>query len=589
MAISPQLSSSGRGVNGSAFFVDGMSSGADPMFISDRAYRYAENVVHRGGVLRTRPGYVEMFVLPEGKLQGLTYFRTLDGVEYLVFAVAGTVYASRFPFEDYEELADIAMYEFAPKVYFTSTIRSADRDESGEISAIEPLRTLMIQDGGFTRAAYWDGVTTGHIDPTTVSDDEGVISAGTPLGGPMAWSGDRLWVARDNKVWASDIADPLSFVENEYAGEGGFFLFDDEVVAMIDVPMLSGNSLLLVFTKNQTYTLRSGIRTRAQWKSTENFKQTLFPDVGCVSHRSVVIQNGLLWWMTHNGLTNLNAAQNAMVSSRLAPQDVPMSVSKGNLDSNMGNIALGTFENYLLVSVPYGDIYNRHTWVLDQIPVDGANSGSWSGVWTGTRPVEWTSGKFNGIPRSFYISKDYDGENRLWEAFTTSPLDNGEPIQCLVETKTHIDFSPKATGLDLKKFQYAETSFTEILGDVDIEIKYAGTRGLYKPLAEHSVVATRGSMTYGPDFSTVDSYLSQSRVLRTPDVSKSVPAGCNTCGIESNRSDWIDLGFSLLITWTGQAALRSYRIFADSEQETSVGASAAAEVGPKILTASGCT
>ncbi len=587
MAVSPTIAASGRGPNGSAFFVDGMSSGSDPMFISDRSYRYAENVLHRGGVLRTRPGYVEMFVLPEGKLQGFTYFRPLGGTEYLVFAVAGTIYASQYPFEDYTEVADIAMYEHAPIVYFSSAIRSAERGSDGEIAAIEPLRTLMIQDGGFTRAAYWDGVSSGHIDPTTVSDDEGVLSAGTPLGGPMAWSGDRLWVARDNKVFASDIADPLSFVENEYAGEGGFFLFDDDVVAMIDVPLLSGNSLLVVFTKNQTYTLRAGIRTRSLWKSTENFKQTLFPDVGCVSHRSVAIQNGLLWWMTHNGLTNLNAAQNAMVSSRLSPQDTPMSVSKGNLNSNLGTVALGVFENYLLVSVPYGDLYNTHTWVLDQVPVDQASNPTWAGVWTGTRPVEWVSVKLNGVPRSFYVSKDFDGENRLWEAFTSEPTDNGVPIGCLVETKTHIDFSPKATGLDLKEFKYGETSFTDVLGDVEVEVSYAGTRGKYKTITEHSLVATPGSITYGPDFSEVESHLSQSRVLRTPNVSNSAGV-CSSCNIESNRADWHDVGFSLLIGWTGQAALRSYRIFADPVQELSVGVAAAEEVGPKVLVGGRC-
>jgi hypothetical protein len=135
----------------------------------------------------------------------------------------------------------------------------------------------------------------------------------------------------------------------------------------------------------------------------------------------------------------------------------------------------------------------------------------------------------------------------------------------------------------MKIFQYAETTFTEILGDVSIEVSYAGTRGRYKTIAEHAVVATLGSVTYGPEFSEVESYLAQSRTLKTPAIDRIRDADNSSCSIESKFDDWIDVGFSLVIAWTGQAALRSYRIFADPHQETGTGVAEVVEPGPNIL------
>lgn len=586
MALAQQLLATGRGISGSAFFVDGMSSSLDPMFISDRAYRHAENVIHRGGVPRTRPGYRQVLTLPAGVLQGATFFKQIGGPEYIVFAVSGNVYAAQYPFTAYTQIQGVQMYAHAPTVYFATSTRSASRNGEGEIQATEPRRTLIIQDGGFTRAAYWDGISSGHSDPTVVSDSEGVLSAGIPLGGPCAFSGDRLWVAQNNKLFASDIADPLSFVENDYAAEGGFFAFDDDITALAEVST-TGSSFLVVFTNSRTYAIRSGIRDRSKWKATDDFKATLFETVGCVSHRGVRAMNGLLWWMSQTGLTNLNFAQQAQVSSRLPPLDSPMAVSKANLAADLSGVALGAFENFLLVSVPHASKHNTHTWVLDQVPVEGGQEASWASVWTGTRPVEWVIGQFSGTQRAFYVSKDYDGQSRLWEAFSSERTDNGYPIQCFLETKTHNDFSQKATGLDMKRFEFAETSFTDLLGDVDISVYYAGTRGKYKLLAEHEIVASTGSASAAVADDEFVAYLPQSRVLRTPNVS-ATPEGCSSCGVESTRTDREDVGFSLLIQWTGQAGLRSYRIFADPIQESGVGAAEAAEVGPRVLDGAVC-
>lgn len=670
MGIAYNVLREGLGTNGAAFFTGGMSSGTDPMFIDDRAYRHAQNILNRGGVLRTRPGYQQVATLPDGKLQGLFYHRPLQGEGILVAVVAGLVYLSPYPFTAFTALPNIQLYAFAPQVYFASATSSAVRNADGTISAAEPKRTLIVQDGGYTRAAYWDGESSGHIDPTLVSSTRtfagtGTVSAfagfpgvvgvgtsflsqvnvgdtlvsfagdtlgvvqevqtdvllilaspvsfsltgsafsvttaaiagavftkGTPLGGPTAWSGNRLWVASGNKVFAGDISNPKSFTENEYAADGGFFLFDDDVVALAEVPSLD-SPVLLVFTKTKTYRILSGIQDRSKWKTTDNFQSTIFPDIGCTSARSVVAQKGILWWMTQTGLTNLNAAAQAKISSKLVPQDTAMAISKFNLSPNLTGVAIGSYENFVLCSVPYADRYNSHTWVLDTSVTDAVDQGSteaWAGVWSGTRPVAWATGMFGGVSRVFFVSFDFDNKNRVWEAFVPSRTDNDNAISCFVETKTHVDFSQKATGLDRKQFRFAETTFSDIVGNVDVQVYWAGTRGKYKLLATHHLVST-ASVASGTTYvnaTGVANNQGQTRTLRTPSVKDDPNAACTVRTIESDNADWIDVGFSLLIVWTGNAALRSYRIFADPFEEPDSGLAQVTESGTKVVAGSVC-
>lgn len=579
MALAQQLLASGRGVNGSAYFIAGMNSGIDPAFVDDRGYFSAMNIVNRGGLAQTRPGYQCRFQIPDGNLQGGCYYRPLGGAPFLVFAVDGIIYTTRYPFNSYHALPGIKFYAAAPKIYWQVATKSVEQAQDGTLTIIDPIRLLVMQDGGYTKAAYYDGTNSRHLNP---SDDE------TPLGGPMAWSGDRLWVAVGNQLFASDITDPLTFTEVTYLAEGGSFYTAEPITAMAEIPGLA-TPQLSVFTETDSILFQSGIRDRTTWKSQVNppFQSSLFPGVGCVSHRSIVNQAGLLWWMTLTGLTNFNAATQAKLSSVLAPQDMEMAVSKGNISPNIADTAGASFENYGLFSVPSGDKKNRHTWVLDQAVVAGLEKTTyptWNSVWTGTYPVEWMVGPMAGVQKIFHVSKDADGHNRLWEAFTADRLDNGQPITSYVETKLHLDFSPKATGLDLKEFLFAEVHFTEMYGDVSAAVYWCGTRGRYKKIAEFDFSAKQGQLTEGVVMQATDilyGYRPQSRTVRTPGFNSDdlKNSDCATCGIESDNRDNIDVGFSLLIVWSGRAALRWYRVFVDPKQEAGVGTVPKPETG----------
>jgi hypothetical protein len=201
------------------------------------------------------------------------------------------------------------------------------------------------------------------------------------------------------------------------------------------------------------------------------------------------------------------------------------------------------------------------------------------------------SGPVNGVQRVFHVARDAAGNNALWEAFSPDRRDNEAPIKCYVETKTHLEFSPKATGLDLKKFLFAELSFCEVVGSVDVSVYWAGTRGRYKKLADFTVKAEEGAWKSGVPVqvgTAVPGYAPQTRVVRLPALDPKLSA-CSVTGIESPRLDEVDIGFSLLVVWSGRAALRSYRIFADPEQETGTGAAPVSETEAKPVVATLCS
>jgi hypothetical protein len=646
--LSPTVIKAGLGVSGSAFFTNGMSSSVDPMFIDDRSYRHAQNTIHRGGIIRTRPGYRQLFALPAGKLQGFYYFRPISGDGRYVAIVAGRVYESSLvPNSDnsitYTQVPNIQLYAFAKEVYACTAVQASERNSDGTISVVAPKRVLFLTDGGYTKTAFWDGASSGHINPlvtTTPIIDAGafvvgtqytIVSTGTtdftligaansvagttfvatgaglgdgtastasveerigtPVGGPVEFSGDRLWLARNNLVFASDISNPFSFEENEYAGEGGYFQFPERVVALRELPS-ADNPVLVVFCVNSTWVLRSNVRNRSAWKTTDQFQRPLLSNVGCVSSRSVLQSYGMLWWMSPTGLVNIDVAQAAYVTSKLVPQDTAMAVSKSNLWTDLSETALGFYENFIVCSVPNGDRFNRHTWALDQTVLSdsqGSSTQGWSSVWTGTRPVQWATGLFNNSLRCAHASVGPDGSNIVWESFVSEGLDDGLPILSFLETKAHLDFGDKAGGLNRKRFKFAEVSLEQVRGDVNLKVYWAGTRGRYKLLGEWNFAATEGSADAREASSYYETYNPQQRVVRTPAVQGfSDPVTCTSRGVESVWNDWIDVAFSILIVWSGPAAIRSYRIFADGEQEASTGDKVFDETGDRVLLSESC-
>lgn len=541
--------------DGDMTFLNGMNSSLAPDQLTAGFYARSMNMVNRGGVLQTRPGYRCMFVTPDGFFQGGKLFKPKQGIPSILFGVAGNLYISDFPFRSFRKIDGVSFSPTARQLYFAQVEQSVRVNTDGSLSLITPRNLLIIQDGAQSAPVVFDG-TSAEVQRGT-----GKI----PLGGPMAWVGDRLWVARGALLFASDIANPLSFTEPLYLASPTSFVLPNTITALTRNPATAFPQLLC-FTQTTTTVFQAGIRDRSQWASTPDFQKEIFPNVGCGSQRSVVSHYGFLWWYSNFGLTSIDAAAQTFVSSALPYKDGEMIDSKSRLSSDLNGVACSTFENYLLVSVPHADKFNSHTWCLDNSTIVSGKSSlpTWNSIWTGTRPVEWISDDINGIQRSLYFSADYDGKNRLWEAFTPDRLDDGCPISWYAELRgLHFDLPGKA-----KEFRYADVFMSELSGIVDIAIFWAGAaRGKYKRILTKRIIASRGSLRSGEIVRATDKIFAlkkQSRPLRTQDGRAIISEETlSSCDVESPALEFKDESFQLLIVGSGPAAIRGAITYAE--------------------------
>mgnify|MGYP003336014550 FL=1 len=212
-------------VEGESSFVGGMNSALDPSQLPPGFYSRGMNVVHRGGIVQCRPGYRCKTILPTGRLQGMAVFKPKQGAESLLMAVGGKLYHSHFPFNSYQEVDGITFSSSTKQVYFKQVEQSVRRNADGSLSLIIPRNLMIVQDGGLSRPAVFDGVV-------------GYQTADIPLGGPMEWVADRLWVARGSNLYASDIGNPISFTESLYIASPSFFVLPSEITGITKTPKI---------------------------------------------------------------------------------------------------------------------------------------------------------------------------------------------------------------------------------------------------------------------------------------------------------------------------------------------------------------
>lgn len=540
-------------LDGDTSFELGMDSNSDPLKLPPGRFVRGMNILIRGGVAEVRPGYRCRFALPVGNIQGGALFRPKQGLDILLFAVEGCIYASESPFTEYRQCTGATFPPEIRQLYFQQVEQAVEQNPDGSLSFIPPRNLMIIQDGGRSSAVVFDGR---DLEKNT----------DIPVGGPMAWIGDRLWVANRATLKASDINNPLSFLEPQYIATVDSFILPSEITALAPTPTVELPQLL-VFTTSSTTQIQASIRDRAAWATTPDMQKEIFSHIGCKSQRSVVAQRGLLWWYSEFGLTSFDAAQAANITNRLPYRDVEMAESKSRLSDDLSGIACASFENFLLVSVPYGELFNRHTWVLDssvrQSMIEDSPS-VWSSFWTGTRPVQWINVDLNGKSQLFYLSPDYDGVNRLWEAFTPDRLDERCPISWYVETRGYN--GDDRLALREKEFMFARIFMSELMGDVDFGVFWAGAyRGRYKQVYDKRIRASEGC--FNPEFEiTMDTeifaYKKQSRMIQTEDVmTKEAQDSLTSCMVESPWAEQYDDAHQLLICGSGRGAIRAIKMY----------------------------
>lgn len=564
-------------------WIKGSNSSMEPTQLPIGYFWDCINCIIVAGVPSCRPGYRCIAQMPRGNLQGCAIFRPVLGLEQIMIAIDGQIHVATFPFTEFKTLPNVLFSSTAKQVFFKQAVQSVTRDTPGSLSSsitvIPPRAVMMMQDGGITAPAFYDGANSGHIRD---------VAFQTPAGGAMEWVGDRLWVAVGPRVFASDITNPFSFVEQIYLGGTSSFNFPRDVTSMVRTPSLSFPQLM-VYTDEATTLIKANIRNRDLWPTTDGMQQEIL-QVGCAGSRAVTSQFGRLVWFSNSGVVFFDPATAQGWTSRSPLRDNEMLTSKTLLHSDVSLAAMGAFGQFLMISLPVEDLYNKNTWVLNSASwetITDQGGPTWNGYWLGTRPVEWAYGVIAGAERVYHVSFDADGENRLWECFTPDRLDNGCPIMWAAFTRGYFGLtgqSKKVPGVPCR-FAFADIALAGIDEDLDIGAFLApGDRGSFKQIMSKRVSVEKGSLVFDREVTAttqVFAYKAQSRQLRTEDFNQQEPTEeSGSCPVESDRNDGVEESFQMLIVGHGPATIRWIRPFAISEPEELSGDPKACENEP---------
>lgn len=614
-----QQITSGRYEKTSTGWIHGVNSVRNPWYLPEDQFKWGVNVTCRGGLVQTRPGFSMRLSLPKGNFQGGIIFnankqaqssatvKTISGTtyqqkatiflpdgsaveapeaSYAMFCVDGSVYYAPFPLKQPKnwtqyKLTGISLDPNTPRVNFCIATQSATIKTGTSVNVTPSHRLLIIQDG-INQPAYWDG-----------SDKIGAHSPDMPIGYWMAYSGNRLWVANGNIISASDLANPLGWTERTQGTGRGDFSVPRPVTAIQDYVGQNNDTRLFVFTDRSTYTLASGILDRAQWAATANFQQTVFPTIGCVAGNSIAFQAGQMWWYAQGGLVAIDVAAASYLSSQVLYKDIEMAKAKRLMAPDNTGICATSFENYLLYSIPYLEPLNSATMVLDYAAASEWNqqrSPAWCGVWTGIRPVSWSSGVINNQSRAFAFSVDYastsDGSyNHLWEAFTENRFDtylqinqDGSTSDLISRIYCQMESGMLGDKMDLKQFVYSEIDCSQISGTVDVKVSFRGSKGQYQPILSTRLLAATAPYQYENNIAS--SKISELGLLQTQYrrlISENSNRKTSYTSCESNLTLDVDKAFSLLIEWCGSLGVEALRMFSDPWQTISGGTVTAPE------------
>jgi hypothetical protein len=577
-------------------YVAGVDSLLYPTDLAQGTYAWGVNIINRGGVVQTRPGKRRVKSFSGHKGQGLNWCRTVDDKNYLMVAVDGHVYWSLFPFTVWTQMAKVSLSPNVDRIYFCNALQAIYFDSGNAIVLLPEPHNIVIMQDGVSTPCYWDATdqSNGKIDVNYVT---GSPKSPMPIGTAMVWQDNRLWLAVNNLVYASDFLYPQSFTENNFLAESTGFRFPRTVVNMIPSPQQG----VLVLTDSSIHSLQSFIIDRTQWQTTKDFQQDVNLEVGLVAPWAITYLHGMPWILTARGIISYDRAQNLNLSSVLFTMDGEMQRSKNLLAPDISKACMGVWENVLMIAMPASCVQNRHIWIMDAGIAEKLNNQAgacWTGIWTGTYPIQFVSPIVNGTQHNYALTYS-SGFLSLNQGDSPSPQPETDlPPQAYIhlfenyipnqiddsETDIHCSFETRAFTLqsdDYYRFVFAEFMLVNLQGVVPIQAYVTGLAGNYQPLFSTTLRADIGPWG-NPSKDTVlyyvalgkttefQNYRRQVRHLRTSEYivhESDDQAACT----EIMRFDGVDKAFQLMIQWQGRLGIRQIKFFYDRQLQSPQG------------------
>ena len=415
----------------------GVRSGVSPQDLSVGQAAWSRNAVHRGGHVRSRPGFTERLDLPSGRIQGFEFFDVGSG--QLIASIGGRVY----------RLAETSTWsheDITPDTIGNSPSRD-------KVWMIQADGRFLIQDGQ-SAAIIYDGAFARRAD----------LSLGEiPVGGPMAYDYGRVWLASGRILRAGDIKQfgdesHLTFTETDYWLGGGYILMPSRVEAMSFIPLLdteTGSGPLVVAGAGWVRTIRADITDRSSWQELERFATRTLP-IG--TRADFVPVNQDLALRASDGIRTIRTARGDLEGFGTTPlSDEVSQLTRRDTKRWLGASSGAYFDDRLFwTHSPYlddGEVVHRGLIPLDFVPLSSMGQKAppvYDGDWNfpGLSPVRIKAATLNGEERLFVLARRTDGSNVLVEVTIDGGVDRTLSGGALVDSEIAWDVDFRSYSFD---------------------------------------------------------------------------------------------------------------------------------------------
>jgi len=476
--------------DGNTRMLGGVSSAlSSDLLISNSQIHWAINAEMRKGKPHTRGAWIERAVLPFGNVQGVEYFSL--GLGSALMGISGKIYRLTL------KGANVNIDRIP-----LPGIRSP---QAPQMWMVQTTQFMVIQDR-ISRPLIYNGIQARSAKKREV-----------PLGGPMAYGNSRLWVGTlDGEIIPGDVAgtgigpgSELNFTgDGVLLQQGQAFRAPGDIRVMKFMPSndaARANGPLIVGGTRYTLAIRADIADREQWPRVEGFQRTIFPELGMSGQTSVVTSN--LDMLYRDGSGGLRTFRQAVADYETAgttslSEDISRITDHESVRHLETCPAVVTKDRLIMGASPFkvykGCLAFRHMISMDFAPLStrGAKGQPiFDGQWEGIYCTHLFKIADQGEDRTFAVSKEADGDNRLWEYVPSKRVDESFD-SAKVSRKRPITwqlFYPDLTfegDLQKKLFRRVDLWVTKIQGNVSIKIYFTQDgRCDWKFLHEHKLCA----------------------------------------------------------------------------------------------------
>lgn len=563
-----------------------------------------QNVVNRGGSVKSRPGFNELIqnvenpffsydtggfrpghgdtgtltvnILASGLFQGCSYYAPPGAEECIMVSIGGR------------------LIRFIPRTHYCDVreIPIPDKRNNSTIPIsfhVQADKYHITQDGESTPIIF-DGISARRA---TVEE--------VPVGNQMAYGMGRLIVVRQSsrEILFGDLIGShpgypgdsvLKFTETGFLAEGGSATLPfsmGEINAPIFYPQQdtsSGQGELLVFAEKGMASFYLSL-PREQWKES-NFQRLGLLDIGGFGHRAFVPINEDIWFRSKDGWRTYRQARAEIKGWSQLPLSTEMRrYVESDTQSKLRYASAIHFDNRLIatctpqpnkataqldpfdIPLPTGRLYHNGLIVLDFDVLSSfgeSTKPAWDGHWSKIRVFQLISGTFNGRERAFAFGMRQASEGmKVFEITKDGVEDFDGPIVSTVDGRA-FDFQQP---FNEKEVYGGDMWFDTVRADTNVDVYYKsdGTPD-WIPWATSLTPCSIPTMEpIGDCFATNCGGCPTIRTGYAPRTSLIKPP--NLCDSTGERITRRCYNLQPRITWTGNARLRKFRLTAKVETE----------------------